>query len=43
MKLLMTLSGLGLTLLGSLTAWSFWIRKAKRRPARRSAPAAAAA
>jgi uncharacterized iron-regulated membrane protein len=30
-KLLMTLSGLGLTLLGSLTTWSFWFRRAKRR------------
>ena len=30
-KLAMTLSGLGLTLLGSLTTWSFWFRKAKRR------------
>jgi uncharacterized iron-regulated membrane protein len=33
-KLLMTLSGLGLTILGSLTTWSFWIRKAKRKPPR---------
>jgi uncharacterized iron-regulated membrane protein len=31
-KLLMTLSGLGLTLLGALATWSFWFRKAKRRP-----------
>jgi len=31
-KLLMTLSGLGLTLLGSLATWSFWFRKAKRKP-----------
>jgi uncharacterized iron-regulated membrane protein len=30
-KLVLTLSGLGLTLLGSLAAWSFWFRKAKRR------------
>ena len=30
-KLLMTLSGLGLTLLGSLATWSFWFRKAKKR------------
>jgi len=30
-KLLMTLSGIGLTLLGSLATWSFWFRKAKRR------------
>jgi len=34
-KLLMTLSGIGLTILGSLTTWSFWIRKAKRTPPRR--------
>ena len=39
-KLLMTLSGIGLTVLGSLTTWSFWIRKAKRRPARRVLPMA---
>ena len=39
-KLLMTLSGIGLTVLGSLTTWSFWIRKAKRRPARRVHPMA---
>jgi uncharacterized iron-regulated membrane protein len=31
-KLVMTLSGVGLTLLGSLATWSFWVRKAKRRP-----------
>lgn len=30
-KLVMTLSGLGLTLLGSLATWSFWFRRAKRR------------
>ena len=30
-KLLMTLSGIGLTALGSFTTWSFWIRKAKRK------------
>lgn len=30
-KLLMTLSGLGLTLLGTLATWSFWFRKAKKR------------
>ena len=30
-KLLMTLSGLGLTLLGALATWSFWFRKAKKR------------
>jgi uncharacterized iron-regulated membrane protein len=30
-KLLMTLSGIGLTLLGALATWSFWFRKAKKR------------
>lgn len=30
-KLLMSLSGLGLTLLGALATWSFWFRKAKKR------------
>jgi uncharacterized iron-regulated membrane protein len=30
-KLMITLSGLGLTLLGSLACWSFWFRKAKKR------------
>jgi uncharacterized iron-regulated membrane protein len=30
-KLVMTLSGVGLTLLGSLATWSFWFRKAKKR------------
>ena len=30
-KLLMTLSGVGLTLLGALASWSFWFRKAKKR------------
>jgi uncharacterized iron-regulated membrane protein len=30
-KLVMTLSGLGLTTLGALAAWSFWFRKAKKR------------
>ncbi len=30
-KLMMTISGLGLTLLGSLATWSFWVRKAKRK------------
>ena len=40
-QLLMTLSGLGLTLLGSLATWSFWVRKAKKRPARRIARLAA--
>ena len=41
-KLLMTLSGLGLTLLGSLATWSFWVRKAKRRPRRAATPIVAA-
>ena len=27
----MTLSGLGLTLLGALATWSFWFRKARKR------------
>ena len=40
-KLLMTLSGLGLTTLGSLATWSFWIRKAKRKPVRSTRPMAA--
>ena len=30
-KLVMTLSGLGLILLGSLATWSFWFRRAKKR------------
>jgi uncharacterized iron-regulated membrane protein len=30
-KLIMTLSGLGLTLLGTLATWSFWFRKARKR------------
>ena len=30
-KLMMTLSGIGLTLLGGLSTWSFWFRKAKKR------------
>jgi len=34
-KLAMTLSGLGLTLLGSLACWSFWVRRARRKTARR--------
>ena len=38
-KLLMTLSGLGLTLLGSLATWSFWLRKAKRVPTKTISPA----
>jgi len=35
-KLLMTISGLGLTLLGSLATWSFWFRKARRKSPARS-------
>ena len=35
-RLVMTLSGLGLTLLGSLSVWSFWFRR-KPRPISRSA------
>ena len=31
-KLMMTLSGTALTLLGALTTWSFWVRKKKRKP-----------
>jgi uncharacterized iron-regulated membrane protein len=42
-KLLMTLSGLGLTALGALATWSFWIRKAKRKPVRPARPLAAEA
>jgi uncharacterized iron-regulated membrane protein len=34
-KLAMTVSGLGLTLLGSLATWSFWFRRARRKTARR--------
>jgi uncharacterized iron-regulated membrane protein len=34
-KLAMTASGLALSLLGSLTVWSFWARRATRRKARR--------
>ncbi|KGB54992.1 PepSY-associated TM helix [Sphingopyxis sp. LC81] len=30
LRLAMTISGLGLTLLGSLAVWSFWIKRAKR-------------
>jgi len=30
-KLLLTFSGLGLALMGSLASWSFWFRKAKKR------------
>ncbi|MDP9422718.1 MAG: PepSY domain-containing protein [Pseudomonadota bacterium] len=30
-QLMMTLSGLGLTLLGALATWSFWFRRAKKR------------
>lgn len=34
-KLLMTLSGVSLTLLGALATWSFWVRKAARKSRRR--------
>lgn len=40
-KLLMTLSGLALTLLGALTSWSFWVRKKRRKPVPRGAGLAA--
>jgi uncharacterized iron-regulated membrane protein len=36
-RLLMTLSGLALALLGSLAVWSFWFRRGKPVPARRPA------
>jgi uncharacterized iron-regulated membrane protein len=43
-KLLVTISGLALTLLGSLAVWSFWVRKAgKRTRARKLKPAESAA
>lgn len=42
-KLAMTLSGLGLALLGSLAVWSFWFRKAKKRRQPRKAQAGLAA
>lgn len=35
MKLLMTVSGLSLALLGTLATWSFWVRKATARASRR--------
>jgi uncharacterized iron-regulated membrane protein len=38
-KLAMTLSGLGLALLGSLAVWSFWIRRLIHRRSRRVRPA----
>jgi uncharacterized iron-regulated membrane protein len=38
-RLLMTLSGLALALLGSLAVWSFWFRRGKPAPARRPLPA----
>lgn len=38
-RLVMTLSGLALTLLGSLTMLSFWSRRLRRRPARPPLPA----
>lgn len=37
MKLLMTVSGLSLGLLGALATWSFWVRKAGARSSRRRA------
>jgi uncharacterized iron-regulated membrane protein len=40
MKLLMSLSGLSLGLLGALATWSFWVRKAGARSSRRRARAA---
>ena len=45
-KLAMTLSGLALTLLGSLAVWSFWIRRIIHRRSRRASimsPASSAA
>ena len=30
-KLVMTLSGLGLTILGAFATWSFWFRRARKR------------
>ena len=41
-KLAMTLSGFGLTLLGSLAVWSFWIRRVIHRRSRRPHPASPA-
>jgi uncharacterized iron-regulated membrane protein len=38
-RLVMTLSGLALSLLGSLTMLSFWSRRLRRRPARPPVPA----
>jgi uncharacterized iron-regulated membrane protein len=40
MKLLMTISGLSLGLLGTLATWSFWVRKAGARSSRRRSKAA---
>ena len=37
-KLAMTVSGIGLTLLGSLAVWSFWIRRLIHRRSRRTRP-----
>ena len=31
-QLVMTASGLGLTLLGTLSVWSFWFHRPKKRP-----------
>ena len=41
-KLAMTLSGIALTLLGSLAVWSFWIRRVIHRRSRRARPVAQA-
>jgi len=38
-EIAMTLSGLALTLLGSLAVWSFWFRRNRPMPARRPATA----
>ncbi|RVT95109.1 PepSY-associated TM helix domain-containing protein [Sphingomonas crocodyli] len=42
-RLVMTLSGLALTLLGSLAAWSFWFARPKPKPRKRPAQVAKAA
>ncbi len=34
-RLVMTLSGLAMTLLGSFAVWTFWFKRPKKRPARR--------
>jgi len=38
-RLLLTVSGLALTLLGSLAVWSFWFKRGKPAPVRRPLPA----